>query len=195
VRPGLVCEKNPCDDGNECTFDISDDGCQHDGCTGCQPCDWNGVPGVCINGVCEEDICLNVVCDDGDACTVDLCDFVDGCYFRTAPEGTSCDWNGVPGVCINGVCGQDPCDVVVCDDGDLCTQDSCWLGRCGFSWYCYDDNECTEDICDAGTGECSFPPADGRSCCLFWICILESCSCWHGTCQDRRCAPSTEVQP
>lgn len=198
VRPGLVCTKKPCDDGNECTDDTGippELPCEHIECTGCGPCDWDGVPGVRIDGVCGENICQEGVCDDDDECTIDWCDFVDGCYFVTASDGTSCDFDGLTGVCIDGVCGQDPCEVVVCDDGDLCTDDHCWLGECSHGMHCHDDNVCTEDICDAETGECSYPPADGERCCLLWICFSEPCSCWtYGTCLDRRCVSSTEAE-
>ena len=97
IFPELVCEKNPCDDGNECTWDDGDsEACYHGGCTGCQPCDWDGEPGVCIDGVCEEDRCPDLVCDDGDLCTEDTCR-ANECHFT--PKN--------------------------CDDHNRCTNDSC----------------------------------------------------------------------
>lgn len=93
VRPGLVCEKNPCDDDNECTWDLSfDDECEHMGCDGCQPCDWNGNPGVCIDGVCTEYPCNGgVICDDGDLCTLDFCDYeIEMCLFNPRCRSNQC---------------------------------------------------------------------------------------------------------
>ncbi len=96
-----VCEKNPCDDGNECTLDEPspvDDSCDHGRCSGCQPCDRNGEPGVCIGGVCEEYPCNDgVICEDGDLCTYDFCDYTDG----------MCDFNPV---CLSGQCRVASCD-------------------------------------------------------------------------------------
>ena len=122
-----VCEKNPCDDGNECTLDFSfvDGSCDHDGCYGCQPCDRNGEPGVCDGEVCAE-----YPCNDG----------------------------------------------ALCDDGDLCTRGWCEAfpldanyGMCTFFPRCVDSNVCTDDTCNPETGECSYPPADGKSCCVRWV--------------------------
>ena len=192
-----VCVKSPCDDGNECTIDEPplDGACFHIPQTGSLPCDWSGEPGVCVEGACVEDVCLSLVCDDGNECTFDYCGFGGGggppygCHFPTdyPGPGAPCDWNGASGVCIEGVCGQDPCELVVCDDGDLCTIDSCWLGECTHGGRCHDRNGCTFDNCDPETGECSNPPADGESCCWSYFCFGDSCVCLYGTCLDGVC--------
>jgi len=114
VRGGLdgicvagLCEKNPCDDGNECTVDYSVDGsCEHHGCSGCQPCDRNGEPGVCDGDVCAEYPCNDgVLCDDGDICTVDSCN----------PH----PWNANYGMCeFSPRCRSNPCRVASCDPAD-----------------------------------------------------------------------------
>jgi len=64
-------------------------------------------------------------CDDGDVCTTDVCDPIDGCV--NTPGALDCDDNDV---CTTDVC--DPIDGCVntpgaldCDDGDECTIDSC----------------------------------------------------------------------
>ena len=67
--------------------------------------------------------------------------------------GNPCDWNGEPGFCIDGACKEDPCRSVVCEDSDLGTDDSCWLGECRFYKRCVDRNVCTDDLCDPATGE------------------------------------------
>jgi hypothetical protein len=101
------------------------------------PCESDGIPGLCIDGVCVENLCEGVVCeDDGNLCTDDTCDYVDGtcvptvceddgnectdpscdpttgCYFTAVEDGREC--NDAPsghhaGMCEAGVC-VDPCD-------------------------------------------------------------------------------------
>ncbi len=132
-----VCEKNPCDDGNECTHDLFDfeGSCDHIGCGGCQPCDRNGEPGICDGDVCAEYPCNDgVICEDGDLCTYDFCDYTDGmcdfnpvclsgqcrvascdptdgsCTFTPAPDGTPCSCGGVICICPGTyVCSSGAC--------------------------------------------------------------------------------------
>jgi len=88
---------------------------------------YDGLEGICVNGVCGEDLCEGVVCEDADpcvegtcnyvdgtcefapavcddqeACTEDSCDPVDGCIFTAVEDGTRC--GGIGGVCKSGVC-------------------------------------------------------------------------------------------
>jgi len=82
---------------------------------------------------------------------------------------------GAPQDCDDGnVCTNDSCDAGAgacrntpssgsCDDGDPCTVgDVCNGGRCesGAPKDCDDGDECTDDACDAGSGECVNPPID-----------------------------------
>jgi hypothetical protein len=142
----LGCSEPPCggecpDDGNECTQEY----CDHDvGACMSGPvlngteCTFDGVAGVCVSGVCGANLCEGVVCeDDGNLCTDDTCDYVDGtcvhprtvceddgnectdpscdpttgCYFTEAEDGRECYYSpsGSAGMCEAGVC-VDPCD-------------------------------------------------------------------------------------
>lgn len=98
----------PCDDGNLCTLDDE-----------------------CFAGVCDGE---PAKCDDGNSCTKNLCAPQEGCLHP--PD------NGAP-----------------CEDGSLCTQkDKCFDGNCapGAIVVCVDGNYCTDDHCDTATGECVF---------------------------------------
>jgi hypothetical protein len=211
--PGIclcgVCGEDPCEDdcdGNDCTESFCDP------CSGscytvwewndCEPCDRNGVPGVCIEGICEEDPCFGLVCDDDNECTEDSCDSCNGgCQNTSRPyDCRPCDWNGAPGVCVSGACGENLCEGVACDDGNLCTHGECDCrdGTCGFMPVsCSDGNSCTEDSCDPDTGCNHTAYPDGTSCgCLGWgpcddpICWIIWCPpcCTHsGYCQNGEC--------
>ncbi|MCB9729663.1 MAG: hypothetical protein H6744_05160 [Deltaproteobacteria bacterium] len=177
-----VCVGDPvdCDDGNACTqdscdptlgcqsFDISpscDDGnpCTDDGCDsglGCvntpndAPCPFQADP--CVTGaVCSAGACQPVPldCDDGDPCTLDVCDpeelcvhqrFVGPCDDGDAcTEGEVCDAGGECG-------GGAPVDL---DDGVACTVDSCDpltgvehiedYTACPLGSACFADTDCT----------------------------------------------------
>ena len=194
VCVGGSCEENPCDDGNVCTDDQSyaDGSCENQAVSSiAYPCDWNGEPGVCLDGVCQENICLEVVCDDGDTCTRGECDYRDGTchFFVSSHNGKSCSSSNLPsGICIDGVCQEDLCPEMVCDDGDLCTTDYCTVNECHFTpTSCHDDNDCTEDSCDPETGHCSYPPVvDGTPCCGIWL--IPGLLCLSvDACQDGQC--------
>jgi hypothetical protein len=81
-----------------------------------------------------------------------------------------CEYTPVP--CDDGnLCTDDSCDPntgcvfepnIVCDDQNLCTDDSCDpnTGECVFepNIVCDDQNLCTDDSCDPNTGQCVFDP-------------------------------------
>ncbi len=101
-------------------------------------CDADGskctTPDRCLGPICVTGPKLK--CDDGNACTVDLCDAKKGCYSKLPKQD-----------------GR-PCDA----DGDACTVgDTCQAGVClpGKATVCDDDNACTKDLCDKKTGACS----------------------------------------
>ena len=206
-----VCGENPCDDGNECTDDLPGGECSYIPRNG-GSCDWNGESGVCIDGVCEEDLCFGLVCDDGDTCTYDRCDYTDGmCHFSARSyDGEGCSSSNLPsGICIDGVCEQDRCPEMVCDDGDLCTKDACYANECSFRpMSCSDGNVCTDDACDPETGECvhTIGP-DGTGCCFDrtcpcpGFCLNPPCDCCcttNGHCENGECVADVgafEVQP
>jgi len=105
---GLPDDGEECDDGN----DISNDGCEPDCtitcmtnedcipldmsvCDGADTCDTN--TNTCVGGA-------EIDCDDGDPCTADSCDPVEGCI--NDPEPFDMDMDGEP---VES-CGGDDCD-------------------------------------------------------------------------------------
>ena len=172
-QPGVALD---CGDGNICTDDACDDS------TGCSNVD-NSAPcddgSACTSGdICAAGQCLSgtaLDCDDGNACTDDVCDAATGCssVFNSAP----------------------------CDDGDSCTSgDVCSQGVCAGTspLDCDDDNPCTDDQCDAGSGCLNLPNSlacdDGDACtqgdaCLDGVCVgLTPRDCDDGnSCTDDGC--------
>ena len=85
-------------------------------------------------------------CDDGDPCTLEDT-YADGCACAGTPmdceDGETCTVD----VCDDGECVA----TFLCDDGDPCTADACAEdGSCSSSPLCDDGLECTKDSCDAG---------------------------------------------
>lgn len=131
------CVSDPleCDDGLVCSADRCDPtvagGCVHnplpdgEGCGDIDVC--NGVE-RCQSGSCVAGTRLN--CDDGDACTDDLaCDPALGCRYAPRPGCCTIDADcadqsecTIHERCENGSCTSDPRP---CDDGNVCTADSC----------------------------------------------------------------------
>ncbi len=200
--PGTGC-KNPADNGAAC-----DDG---DGCTGPDTC-WDK---KCVPGPDED-------CDDGNVCTSDLCDPVQGCL-HSAANGVACDddddctvgdscWDkkcvpGAPLDCDDGnVCTADSCDDdecehaanngVPCDDGDECTVNTtCWDKKCtgGSPLPCDDGNTCTSDSCDPASG-CAFENDDGAPCDDGNECTTPD-TCWDGKCSGQAPAQCDDGNP
>jgi choice-of-anchor C domain-containing protein len=128
-----------CDDSNGCTTDSCDpvSGCAH----------------------------TPISCDDSNVCTNDFCSPATGCYYQGVADGTDCTTEpgpcqGVifqPSVCGGGQC--QPLPPVTCDDGNICTDDSCDPENgCVYTPVldraCVDGNACTtNDRCDAN-GAC-----------------------------------------
>jgi hypothetical protein len=91
------------------------------------------------------------------------------------------------GRCVNNVCQPGPADDdTACDDGTACTTgDGCVAGTCEpGAFTCDDGNLCTEDSCDAATGKCKHQAsADG---------VITKCdddkACTEGdTCKGDKC--------
>ena len=152
-----------CDDGNPCTADSCGDA------------------GICLyvpqEGACDDENACTLVdhcelgkciygqidaCDDGEICTTDSCDPLEGCVhsLNEAPcdDADVCTFGDH---CHLGECISS--SEMICDDGNLCTDDNCnpQIG-CQFvanDEACGDDNECTVgDAC--AKGECMpGPPA------------------------------------
>ena len=172
-----------CNDHDVCTTDSCDPvaGCVYT--NNVSPCDDGN---ACTAGeTCSEDVCrpgTPIVCNDNNACTLDSCDPAVGCVFRdntvacddhnrcttdSCNPSSGCDHtnNTVPcsdnNACTVGdACGGGQCQSgapAVCNDGSVCTQDSCdpVLG-CVFTnvtaVLCNDNNVCTDDACNPASG-------------------------------------------
>jgi cell division septation protein DedD len=181
----LLCQLENCDDADVCTVDDCDPerGCRNTPLADGTPCPdatvCNGEE-RCVLGACVEGLPLD--CDDGDDCTVDLCDPVAGCAHRAAAIGSPCDDGNVctagdacnaAGACAPGTsvacndqeaCTADSCNPTLgcvfdplvgqpcAEDGNLCTLDVCF-GTCTHLFRCTDDgNPCTTDACDPAIG-------------------------------------------
>ena len=115
-----------CGDDNPCT----DGGCQlPSGCTltvNSAPCDDGEV--CSVGDTCKGGKCLagsGNKCDDGKPCTTDKCDAITSACSHEPYEGPCSDGNACTTgeVCLGGVCKGGK--VIVCDDGNVCTDDSC----------------------------------------------------------------------
>jgi hypothetical protein len=165
-----------CNDGNACTTDVCDvvSGCINTPIVGCQSCTTAGD------------------CADGNPCTVDACN-AGVCSNTPAANGTSCDdgtvCNGTE-TCQAGLCM--PGTPLVCDDGNVCTADSCdavtgcihtptpGCQPCTVAADCADANPCTTDACNGGM--CSNTAvANGTSCADATVCNGAE-TCQAGTC-------------
>ncbi len=182
-RHGVV----SCDDAAACTIDACDPvaGCEHTvdpSCASCRTaaaCPEDDDPcteKACVGGRCGQ-VYSATGCDDGDPCTTDVCASDVGCTH--IPIASCCV---TASACEDrNVCTVDGCDFdanrcvhsiadVTCtpctgDDpfecGPRCTT-RCNAGRCeDVAADCDDDDPCTADSCDPGTG-CVHVPLDGE---------------------------------
>lgn len=144
--------------------------------------------GVCQGGQCGGG---PTDCDDGNPCTDDHCDPVQGCLndpnHDPCEDGDPCTLGDqcVDGACVTGYLAMDchddnPCTVDLCtpdgcanlpaggacEDGDLCTDgDRCEDGECvpGPPLVCDDGNDCTNDWCEWWLG-CRHSVSDSPCC-------------------------------
>ena len=146
-----ITDDGACDDGSACTADVCDasaKSCSNDGKVDCDdknPCtseSCNAKDGGCVF------VAVKGSCDDGDACTV----------------GDSCEPNGkAVAKCAPGATAK------VCDDANLCTDDSCdpKLGCVqlpnAVTQVCYDGDKATVNVglCVAGVKACNNGKLDG----------------------------------
>lgn len=148
------CTVLDCDDSDPCTVDACDPGtgtCNNTPAAPGTPCDFGGLPGLCVAGSCVDAmLCTGVDCDDGNPCTADSCDPSDGlCDHVPASSGTACDFSGLPGTCLADTCVSS-CDLLDCADADDCTDDLCDP----FAGVCTNQTSVDGATCDAGLGEC-----------------------------------------
>ena len=172
--PVLDCQAgtSPCDDGIDCTNDPCNedvDTCEpkfphHEFCDDGDLC--NGSESCDILVGCQAGV--DLACDDGDPCTDDSCDPIDGCVHSPAAPGTpcgdpgdslcdhpdSCDGNGG---CLSNfeVSGTACPNGLYCDGDEFCDDaGSCLPGTSP----CDDGIDCTGDLCDEGTDTCTSDP-------------------------------------
>ena len=76
-----------------------------------------------------------------------------------------------------------------CDDGDLCTTNTCAEGLCVNLFSCDDGDVCTLDQCNRADGQCAFPP---KNCDDGVACTIDSCLPADGQCVSTP-TPANEV--
>ncbi|MBZ0120607.1 MAG: hypothetical protein K8H88_26680, partial [Sandaracinaceae bacterium] len=167
-----------------------------------QPCTVSGAQGVCANGLSEcatggtltcrqvsspsaercdgADNDCNGTVDDGDGlcgasqvCVAGVC--VDRCFEGGCPEGESCSGAGV--------CLEDACATVMCNEGQRCVGGTC-IGACD-GIVCPGDQICRVGAC---IDPCLGITCDGGRVCEGGVCV-EGCAC-RGCPGSRECAPS-----
>ncbi len=124
------------------------------------------------------DPCAGANCDDGNACTDDTCDKVQGCL-HTA-NSLFCDDKNVcttgdkcsAGVCVaGGFAGLSPtCNCQFdgqCDDSDTCTADTCVNYQCVH----------TQPTCSCVALKCGLPFGGGYVCACVNICVKSDGCC------------------
>ena len=122
--------------------------------------------------------CNNISdCDDGEPCTNGFCN--DGvCEYEPLADDTRCASDLGLSICLTGECQLiwPTCTDPGAKEGDFCqladdstrigrcTGGSCGVSPCEIGFDCWDQDFCTDDVCDSN-GECSHPTApDGTSC-------------------------------
>ncbi len=127
------------------------------------------------------------------ACTAGPCEsstfdpVAGACVTAALPEGTACDAHDAcltGTTCLAGLClGQR----VDCDDGDLCTLDSCssTLGclHAPIGDQCQGDDPCRAYACDPKQGCVGSPVPDGTACSTHRACLSQG-ACLQGSCQE-----------
>ena len=151
-----------CDDNNPCTDDSCDPATKKcvtkdndHACDDNNPCT---EADKCAGGKCAGG--KAVACDDKNPCTTDKCD-----------EKT-------------GGCAFTPNDAT-CDDGNACTSgDKCAKGKCGAGTAkkCDDSNPCTDDACDAKSGDCKSNPKPDKTACDDGSLCTQKDACKAGKC-------------
>ena len=132
------------------------------------------------NGIIDDGLC-----EDGDPCTDDICDPIEGCSHvkKQGPceDGNPCTENDF---CDEaGICEGVPKS---CDDGNPCTDNLCnqVTGECYWpnnSSPCDDEgNPCTNDVCENGTCQhklaSNMPCDDGNPCTVGDTCNSGQCA-------------------
>lgn len=202
----------PCDDGIACTtMDTCQDGrCQgialacDDGifCNGVESCGENGcrpgTPPDCDDGVaCTLDVCdengkgcahlpVDSLCEDDNPCTLDDRCTALGCDGTPAPDETACGQSALgPKICLGGFCAA-PCkEDTDCDDGIVCTGDTCDTAR-GYCVHTPNDGLCDDGKFCNGAEVChptlGCRPGAKVNCDDKIACTLDACDEDSGAC-------------
>ena len=196
-----VCAAGQCIGGTAVSCDDDENPCTDDVCNpldgSCGVVVGNGAPcggeDPCAGGAaCQDGICqpgAPVVCeDDGNDCTQDVCNALDGKCGIPAENGASCgDINGwtclasicqCEQVCDGKECGDDGCGGTcgTCDAGFACGP----LGQCTCEPDC-NGKDCGNNDCDGSCGECS-----GQDACVGGQCECQP-DCAGKECGDDGC--------
>jgi len=169
VENGTACTG----DGNLCTADTCQNGtCTHAAVANGLPCtdDSNACTAdYCMGGACQHAALANGIgCEDGLFCTVN-----DSCQGGTCAGGGARDCSSKTDVCNTGTCdeGTDACVGAPLPTGTACTNDA---------------NECTNDVCTAGT--CTHAPVTSGS-----PCTADAFACTLDLCLDGTCSHTVAV--
>lgn len=143
---------------HQMAFDKSKSACMEtpvaDG-TVCEPNSACVTGGTCQAGAC---VGTEVKCDDGNLCTVDVCNALTGCEFLPAPPCPG-DYQCQLGVCDPKTgCGLKPaedgtsCGTLTCDAAEICISGSCVVRDPPDGTVCAEASPCqTEGTCQAST--------------------------------------------
>ena len=160
-----------CDGAGICETNVVTDG------VACDDGDFCSEGDTCAGGFCVSGDLLD--CDDQNACTTDTCDPQAGCKYGARPQGTPCSDNDactLEDACFGGKCVAG--GVIDCDDGNICTADSCDPGSgCVNDGTDITQQACSGDnsyTCGSGTGVCN----DGDLCTAISSCAGDAA----GTC-------------
>ncbi len=168
----------PCNDGLSCT---KNDTCKAGQCTGSDTC---ATSSPCSASTCSAGSdCVETPLASGAPCKGGVCSgFCSATGVCEVDSGVVVCDDGNP--CTQELCNAMGCahsaiaDGTPCDDGNVCTDnDLCKSAACGGSAKdCNDNNACTIDNCEAGKG-CVYPTAcdDGNPCTI-------------DSCQSGKCA-------
>ncbi len=147
-----------CDDGNACTLGET-----------------YGATCACGGGT-------PLGCDDVNACTTDSCDKALGCKHVNLPNGTSCGAGkkcNATSPTATSFCETVCVPGSACDDGDACTtgerlDDACACTG-GSAVSCDDGNVCTADSCSPASGCVNAALPEGASCATGKVCKAGGC--------------------
>jgi len=198
----------PCNDFNPCTADSCDKAsgtCVFTAIAGCaSTCktdsDCAASTDPCLINYCDSNkaACASKAatnltpCNDKNACSAtDICfgGVCQGTAFKTCNDGQLCTTDSCD--VATGTCAFAP-NTAACSDGDPCTlPDVCAAGACvpGAVKVCSDNNPCTADSCNKQSGNCSFQGIPG---CGGYCASNADCPAPQNTCASSSCDLTTK---